>query len=313
MGETNQESWERGVIEKLASAALKEQRRARRWGIFFKLAFLMYMLFILYLAMSDTTGTGVPLGDHTGLVELEGVISSDSRASADVLITGLQDAFKNKHTKGVIIRANSPGGSPVQADYVYNEIKRLKKKYPDIPVYAVISDACVSACYYIVSAADKIYANETSLVGSIGVISEGFGFVGTLDKLGMQRRIYTAGKNKGILDPFSPERESDVKHMHVLLDEVHQHFINAVRSGRGDRLKTDTPDLFSGLFWTGQQGLAMGLVDEFASAGTVARDVIGEEDIVDYTPEEDRLTRISDRFGAVMSHTLSGLQQWHLR
>ena len=313
MGETNQESWERGVIEKLASAALKEQRRARRWGIFFKLAFLMYMLFILYLAMSDTTGTGVPLGDHTGLVELEGVISSDSRASADVLITGLQDAFKNKHTKGVIIRANSPGGSPVQADYVYNEIKRLKKKYPDIPVYAVISDACVSACYYIVSAADKIYANETSLVGSIGVISEGFGFVGTLDKLGMQRRIYTAGKNKGILDPFSPERESDVKHMHVLLDEVHQHFINAVRSGRGDRLKTDTPDLFSGLFWTGQQGLAMGLVDEFASAGTVARDVIGEEDIVDYTPEEDWLTRISDRFGAVMSHTLSGLQQWHLR
>ena len=313
MGETNQESWERGVIEKLASAALKEQRRARRWGIFFKLAFLMYMLFILYLAMSDTTGTGVPLGDHTGLVELEGIISSDSRASADVLITGLQDAFKNKHTKGVIIRANSPGGSPVQADYVYNEIKRLKKKYPDIPVYAVISDACVSACYYIVSAADKIYANETSLVGSIGVISEGFGFVGTLDKLGMQRRIYTAGKNKGILDPFSPERESDVKHMHVLLDEVHQHFINAVRSGRGDRLKTDTPDLFSGLFWTGQQGLAMGLVDEFASAGTVARDVIGEEDIVDYTPEEDWLTRISDRFGAVMSHTLSGLQQWHLR
>ena len=313
MGETNQESWERGVIEKLASAALKEQRRARRWGIFFKLAFLMYMLFILYLAMSDTTGTGVPLGDHTGLVELDGVISSDSRASADVLITGLQDAFKNKHTKGVIIRANSPGGSPVQADYVYNEIKRLKKKYPDIPVYAVISDACVSACYYIVSAADKIYANETSLVGSIGVISEGFGFVGTLDKLGMQRRIYTAGKNKGILDPFSPERESDVKHMHVLLDEVHQHFINAVRSGRGDRLKTDTPDLFSGLFWTGQQGLAMGLVDEFASAGTVARDVIGEEDIVDYTPEEDWLTRISDRFGAVMSHTLSGLQQWHLR
>jgi protease-4 len=273
----------------------------------------MYMLFILYLAMSDTTGTGVPLGDHTGLVELDGIISSDSRASADVLITGLQDAFKNKHTKGVIIRANSPGGSPVQADYVYNEIKRLKKKYPDIPVYAVISDACVSACYYIVSAADKIYANETSLVGSIGVISEGFGFVGTLDKLGMQRRIYTAGKNKGILDPFSPERESDVKHMHVLLDEVHQHFINAVRSGRGDRLKTDTPDLFSGLFWTGQQGLAMGLVDEFASAGTVARDVIGEEDIVDYTPEEDWLTRISDRFGAVMSHTLSGLQQWHLR
>ena len=313
MGETNQESWERGVIEKLASAALKEQRRARRWGIFFKLAFLMYMLFILYLAMSDTTGTGVPLGDHTGLVELDGIISSDSRASADVLITGLQDAFKNKHTKGVIIRANSPGGSPVQADYVYNEIKRLKKKYPDIPVYAVISDACVSACYYIVSAADKIYANETSLVGSIGVISEGFGFVGTLDKLGMQRRIYTAGKNKGILDPFSPERESDVKHMHVLLDEVHQHFINAVRSGRGDRLKADTPDLFSGLFWTGQQGLAMGLVDEFASAGTVARDVIGEEDIVDYTPEEDWLTRISDRFGAVMSHTLSGLQQWHLR
>lgn len=313
MGETNQETWERGVIEKLASAALKEQRRARRWGIFFKLAFLSYMIFILYLAMSDTTGTSVSLSDHTGLVELDGIISSDSRASADILITGLQDAFKNKHTKGVIIRANSPGGSPVQADYVYNEIKRLKKKYPETPLYAVITDACVSACYYIASAADKIYANETSLVGSIGVITEGFGFVGTLDKLGMQRRIYTSGEHKAILDPFSPERESDVKHLQTLLDEVHQHFINAVRSGRGDRLKANNPDLFSGLFWTGKQGLELGLVDEFASAGTVARDVIGDEDIVDYTPEEDWLNRISNRIGATMSRTISGLQQLHLR
>ncbi len=314
MTEEQQDGWERELVNKLAFSALKEQRKARRWGIFFKLFFLLYFTIILIMLLSDeSTGkSGLPLGDHTALVELSGIISADSEASADIIVSGMRDALENKHSKALIIRANSPGGSPVQADYMYKEILRLRKEYPKKPVYAVITDVCASACYYIISAADKIYANEASLVGSIGVISDSFGFVGAMDKLGVERRLYTAGEHKGTLDPFSPEKPEDVAHMNVLLKEVHQQFINAVKAGRGEKLKI-TEDMFSGLFWTGERAKGMGLVDEFASSSTVARDVIGEEELIDYTPSENLLDRLMDRLGASMATSIFPQNKLELR
>jgi protease-4 len=305
MNEEKSPEWERDVINKLAFAALNEQRRSRRWGIFFKLLFLGYFIALLVaFTASDTTATkGLPVGDHTGLVDLNGIIADDADASADNIVTGLREAMENKHSRGVIIRANSPGGSPVQAAYIYDEILRLRKKYPDKPIYAVVSDVCASACYYIISAADRIYANKVSLVGSIGVLINSFGFVDAMHKLGVERRLYTAGKNKGILDPFSPAKESDVEHISKVLEESHQVFIDAVKQGRGNRLKDD-PDLFSGLFWGGERAKELGLVDEFASSSTVARDVIKQEDIVDYTPDKTLLDKLMDRLGASMAKSL---------
>jgi protease-4 len=300
----NEPGWERELLHKLAFAAITEQRRSRRWGIFFKLLFFIYFFFLLILFYVGSTSTGgLPTGNHTALVELKGIIKDDSKASADQVVSGLRAAFKHKRTKGIIIKANSPGGSPVQAAYIYNEINRLKKKYPEIPVYAVITDLCASACYFIISAADKIYANESSLVGSIGVISQGFGFVGLMEKMGVERRLYTAGENKGMLDPFSPEREKDKQHMKKVLNKVHQYFIDAVKKGRGKRLQ-DSAEIFSGLFWSGMQAKKLGLVDEFASAGMVARDVIKQEDMVDFTQEEDLFKRFSDRLGASLVNSI---------
>lgn len=314
MTEEQKDGWEKDLVNKLAFAALNEQRKARRWGIFFKLLFLLYITVVLLMLVSgDNAGKGgLPVGDHTALVELTGAISDDSEASADIIVSGMRDALENKHSKALIIRANSPGGSPVQADYMYKEILRLRKKYPNKPIYAVITDVCASACYYIISAADKIYANEASLVGSIGVLSDGFGFVGAMDKLGVERRLYTAGKHKGTLDPFSPENPDDVAHMNGLLKEVHQQFINAVKAGRGERLKI-TDDMFSGLFWTGERAKVMGLVDEFASSSTVARDIVGEEELVDYTPSENVLDRLMDRLGASMATSLFPQNKLELR
>jgi len=305
MNEEKNAGWEKDLVNKLAFSAINEQRKSRRWGIFFKFMFLLYITLILILYLPGDGGgkSGLPAGNHTALVELAGVISSDSDASADILVTGMRDALEDKHSKALIIRANSPGGSPVQADYIYNEILRLKKKYPKKPVYAVITDVCASACYYIVAAADKIYANEASLVGSIGVLSDSFGFVGAMEKLGIERRLYTAGKHKGTLDPFSPENADDVKHMNKLLAEVHEQFINAVKAGRGERLKIND-DMFSGLFWTGAKAKSMGLVDDFASSSYVAREIVGEEEIVDYTPGQNLLDRLVDRLGASVAGTL---------
>lgn len=314
MTEETKQGWEKDLVTKLAFSALTEQRKARRWGIFFKLLFLLYITIVLVMLVSgDSTGKGgLPVGDHTALVELSGVISADSEASADIVVSGMRDALENKHSKALIIRANSPGGSPVQADYIYKEILRLRKEYPDKPIYAVITDACASACYYIISAADKIYANEASLVGSIGVLSDGFGFTGAMEKLGVERRLYTAGAHKGTLDPFSPENPQDVAHMNDLLKEVHQQFINAVKAGRGERLKI-TDDIFSGLFWTGEKAKTMGLVDAFASSSTVARDIIGEEELVDYTPSENVLDRLMDRLGASMATSIFPQNKLELR
>jgi protease-4 len=291
--------WQQSVINKLAFAAVNEQKRARRWGIFFKTLMFVYLAAILYLYTPDVDVTAAATGKHTALVELTGVIAADKEANADDVVTGLRDAFENKHTAGVILRINSPGGSPVQAGYINDEIKRLRKEYPDTPFYVVISDICASGGYYVAAAADKIYADKASIVGSIGVRMDGFGFVDAIEKLGVERRLLTAGEHKGFLDPFQPAQQADIDQVQKLLDDIHQQFIDVVTAGRGDKLKQD-PDLFSGYVWTGEQAVTLGLVDELGSSGYVAREVIGEETIVDYTQTEDWLTKFGKRFGTAL-------------
>ncbi|GMQ83807.1 MAG: signal peptide peptidase SppA [Gammaproteobacteria bacterium] len=291
--------WQQGVINKLAFAAVNEQKRARRWGIFFKILMFIYLAAILYLYTPDIDVTAAGSGKHTALVELTGVIAADKEANADDVVAGLRDAFENKNTAGVILRINSPGGSPVQAGYINDEIGRLRQEYPDTPFYVVISDICASGGYYVAAAADKIYADKASIVGSIGVRMDGFGFVDAMQKLGVERRLLTAGEHKGFLDPFQPTKQADIEQVQKLLDDIHQQFIDVVTAGRGDKLKDD-PDLFSGYVWTGEQAITLGLVDELGSTGYVAREVIGEETIVDYTQTEDWLTKFGKRFGTAL-------------
>jgi protease-4 len=287
----------------LAFAALTEQRRARRWGIFFKLFFAAYLVLILVLAQSDSWSGKALTTSHTALIDIEGVISADSLANADNVISGLRAAFENKSAQGIVLRANSPGGSPVQAGYINDEIKRLRAKHPKTPLYAVIGDMCASGCYYVVAAADKIYADKASLVGSIGVLMNGFGFVDTMKKVGVERRLMTAGEHKGFLDPFGPVKPTDAKHAQQMLDEIHQQFIETVRQGRGKALK-ETRDMFSGLFWTGEEAIKMGLVDSLGGASYVAREVIGAEEIVDYTYRENVFDRFARRLGTAMAQTI---------
>ncbi|MGD2055175.1 MAG: S49 family peptidase [Gammaproteobacteria bacterium] len=300
----SRDEWHRDLVNRLAFASINEQRRARRWNVFFKCLLAVYLgaLLLLYWPGEwpaiDSSGN-----KHTGLVEMNGLISDDTEANADTVIQGLQDAFEDDKTAGVILRLNSPGGSPVQSGYIYDEIRRLREKYPDTPVYAVITDLCASGCYYVASAADEIYADKASLIGSIGVRMGGFGFVGSMDKLGVERRLYTAGENKDFLDPFSPVRASDVEHANLLLKNIHEQFVNAVRKGRGDRLQKD-PELYSGLVWTGQESLELGLVDGMGSSAYVARELIGAEDIVDFTEEPDLLKRLGDRIGVSLANSL---------
>ncbi len=299
-----QDDWHRNLVNRLAFASINEQRRARRWNVFFKGLLALYLLAILLLYWpGDWPKVDKLDGKHTALVELKGVISDESEASADTVIAGLKDAFEDNNTAGVILRINSPGGSPVQSGYIHNEIKRLRKKHPDTPIYAVVTDMCASGGYYVASATDEIYVDKASIVGSIGVLMNSFGFVGSMDKLGVERRLYTAGESKGFLDPFSPSKDSDVEHVRELLDGIHQQFIGAVKEGRGDRLQ-DHPDLFSGLIWTGEESLEMGLVDGVGSSGYVAREVIGEEDVVDFTQEPDLLERLTERIGVAMARGL---------
>jgi protease-4 len=304
--------WERELVTELARSALTERRRTRRWGIFFKLLTFAYLVVVLVLWWPDDWGdASITKKSHSALVDLSGVIAPDEPAGADNVVEGLRDAFEDKHTKGVILRINSPGGSPVQSSYIYREINRLREKYPDTPLYAVVSDVCASGGYYVASAADKIFVNESSIVGSIGVIMSSFGFVSTLEKLGVERRLMTAGEHKAIMDPFSPVKEFDEVHVQRLLDELHKEFIASVREGRGDRLASDD-DIFSGLFWSGKESVELGLADDFASAGQVARDVIGEEEIVDFTPKKDVWERLASRIGTGIARGLaqiSGLNQ----
>jgi protease-4 len=302
--------WERDVLEKIATEGLKEQRRARRWGIFFKLLGFGYLLigllmFVPFISDSRQV-TGKHGEKHTSLVELQGVIMPDSEASADNVVSGLRAAFEDKKSAGVILRINSPGGSPVQSGYIYDEIIRLRKEHPGVPLYAVISDICASGGYYIASAAEKIYADKASIVGSIGVRMDNFGFVEAMKKLGVERRTLTAGENKALLDPFAPANPQVNKHLQGLLNDIHGQFISAVKTGRGDRLK-EVDGMFSGLIWTGEQSVDIGLVDELASTSFVAREVLHAEDIVDYTVREDFFNRFSKNIGVSMANLL--LQQ----
>lgn len=300
----NGPDWERKTIEKLAFAALDEQRRSRRWGLFFKSLTFLYLIVLLLIAM-DWIGKGsVPKLNHTALIDIQGVIGAGADVSAESVISSLQAAFDNKRTKGLILRINSPGGSPVQSGIINDEIKRLRALHPEVPVYAVVEDICASGGYYIAAAADEIYVDKASIVGSIGVLMDGFGFTGTMDKLGVERRLLTAGDNKAILDPFSPPNEQHQKFAQNMLDEIHQQFIGIVREGRGERLK-ETSETFSGLFWTGEASIKMGLADGLGSSEYVAREVIKEERIVDFTVREDFASRFAKRLGATLANQIS--------
>ena len=302
----NQENWERKVLEKLALSALQEQRRGRYWGIFFKSVTFLYLFLLLFIAAGWFGAREMTSpGKHTALVQVNGVIANDSAASAEQITAGLQAAFKDSNTMGVVLRINSPGGSPVQAGQINDEIRRLRAQHPNIPLYAVVEDVCASGGYYIAAAADQIFVNRASLVGSIGVLMDGFGFSGVLNKLGVERRLLTAGDNKGFLDPFSPIDPKQRAHAQQMLDDIHAQFIDVVKRGRGDRLKAD-PQIFSGLVWTGERSIELGLADALGSVEYVAREVIKADTIVDYTPRENIAERVVRRFGAASAEALWG-------
>jgi protease-4 len=297
-------NWERALINRMAAEFLREQRRSHRWSNIFKLAIVLYLvvLVVAYYAgdLGDSLGVA---GEHTALIEVTGLIGPKTDASADRIITALRDAFEADNAKGIILRINSPGGSPVQSGYVYDEMRRLKEKYPDKPVYAVAVDACASGAYYIAAAADEIYVNPASLVGSIGVRMDSFGFQRAIDELGIQRRLLTAGEHKGIGDPFSPLSDFDKRFIQGLLDQLHAQFIAAVEEGRGERLKGGD-ELFSGLFWTGEESIELGLADGLGTSSSVAREKIGAEELVKYNKEQDLLDRLTDRLGASIARGL---------
>lgn len=298
----NDPVWERKIIEKLALEALAEQKRRRRWGIFFRILGFAYLSFLI-VALGDWGGASDTLGDgkkHTALVQLNGVIKATGEASAEKITESLQAAFKDHGTQGVILRINSPGGSPVQSGIINDEIRRLRAKHPNIPLYAVVEDVCASGGYYVAAAADRIFVDKASIVGSIGVLMDGFGFTGTMDKLGVERRLLTAGENKGFLDPFSPQDAQHKQHAQILLDDIHRQFIDVVRKGRGKRLK-ESPELFSGLMWTGAKSIELGLTDELGSVEHVAREVIKAEDIRDYTMRASLTERFAKQFGTDMA------------
>jgi protease-4 len=307
-------SWERRVLEKVALEAVGEQRRARRWGIFFKLLGFAYLGALLYLLVDwESLDPEKTSARHTALVELRGVIQAKGDANADDIVAALQAAFDDKGAAAIVLRINSPGGSPVQAGIIADEIHRLRAKHKDKPLYAVVEDVCASGGYYVASAADRIFVDKASLVGSIGVLMDGFGFTGSMDKLGVERRLLTAGENKGFLDPFSPQNEAHKAHAQEMLDDIHRQFIEVVKKGRGERLK-ETPGMFSGLMWTGAKSVEIGLADGFGSLESVARDVIKAEDIRDYTVKPNFAEKFARRFGTDMAEGAAGaLTRFSLR
>jgi len=299
-------SWK--LLEKTLLAGVQEQRRSRRWGIFFKLLTFIYLFgaLVMFTPLMDFDKTASRRDSHTALIEIKGMIADNEPASADNIVGSLRAAFEDAKTKGVILRINSPGGSPVQSGYVYDEIRRLRAQKPDIKVYAVISDLGASGAYYIASAADQIYADKASLVGSIGVTAASFGFVGTMEKLGVDRRVYTSGEHKAFLDPFQPPKAEETRFWQSVLDTTHNQFIASVKQGRGDRLKDkEHPELFSGLVWTGEQALPLGLIDGLGNASSVARDVIGEKEMVDYTVQESPFDRFSKKLGSSVAEQIA--------
>ena len=292
-------AWERATIEKLVLAQVREQRAARRWRMLRTLLWMaLFGALVWLLARDQWSAATVPSGPHTALVTIRGEIADRSEASAEFVLPAMRSALEDSDTKALVLLINSPGGSPVQAGLISDEIRRLRKKHGK-PIYAVVEETCASAAYYIASAADDIYVDKASIVGSIGVLMDGFGFVGTMDKLGVERRLLTAGANKGFLDPFSPQTETQRQFAQVMLDQIHQQFIDSVKRGRGDRLKA-TPETFSGLFWTGEQAIGMGLADGYGSLDSVARDVVKADKLVDYTNKENLAERVAKRFGAAL-------------
>ncbi|MER0169723.1 MAG: S49 family peptidase [Nitrosomonas sp.] len=303
--EVKKDDWERDLLENLALASLREQRRTRNWGIFFKLITFLYLFILLFIALGWIEDGRVRIAEkHTALIDLRGMITPDSMSNADKVNASLRSAFQDKKTKGVVLRINSPGGSPVQAGYINDEIRRLRTKYPDIPLYAVVGDICASGGYYVAVAADKIFVDKASLIGSIGVLIDGFGFTGTLEKLGIERRLLTAGENKNFLDPFAPLDPIQKEHATHLLREIHEQFIQVVKQGRGERLK-DAPEIFSGIVWTGQKSIDLGLADEMGNAEYVAREIIKAEVLVDFSPHEGLSDLFSKRFGQIVFNMLS--------
>lgn len=298
-GPSRASGWEREVLEKLAFATLREQRAARRWNIFFRFVTLALIGFGMWIALGYGQQDAEIVGPHTALIEIEGTIESGTSGSADAVIQALNRAYSDDSSVGVIVRINSPGGSPVQAGMINDEIVRLRQEFPKKPLYVVVDEICASGGYYIAAAADKIFVNKASIVGSIGVLMDGFGFTGLMDKAGIERRLMTAGENKGFLDPFSPQSAKHRNYAQDMLDEVHQQFIDVVRQGRGSRLK-ETPETFSGLFWSGSKAVEIGLADGFGTVDSVARDELKVEDIVDYTQHEGLSERLLKKFGGAV-------------
>jgi protease-4 len=288
--------WERGLLEQLALASIAEQRAARRWRNGIRIAWLLLIAVVVWFGMEQGTTTTNVSNPHTAVVEIKGEIASGSEASAELIVAAMRGAFEDQGAQAVVLLINSPGGSPVQAGIINDEVIRLKAKH-NKPVYAVVEESCASAAYYIAAGADKIFVDKASIVGSIGVLMDGFGFTGLMDKLGVERRLMTAGENKGFLDPFSPQTEKQRVFAQTMLNEIHQQFIAVVKKGRGERLK-ETPETFSGLFWTGQQAIEMGLADQIGSLDFVAREVVKAEDLIDYTRRDNVAERLVKRFGA---------------
>jgi protease-4 len=312
-----EENWERSLVQQLAVEMLAERRRARQWGIFFKLAALGIALAVLVVVLGVVAAKErVCLDRCTALVDVRGELAAGGRGSAERVIAGLQGAFKHRGTKGVILRINSPGGSPVQAGQIYDEVKRLRQLHPETPVAAVVEEIAASGGYYVAAAADDIYVDKASVVGSIGVIVDGFGFTGAMEKLGVERRVVTAGENKAFFDPFEPVDPKQRAYVQGMLDEVHEQFIAAVKSGRGKRLVEATPGLFSGLVWNGKRAIDVGLADALGTVDSVARDVFKAEEVVDFTPEDNLAERVARRFGAALGGQFAlALRQagWALR
>lgn len=304
------DGWEREVLEKVALSAITEQTRARRWGVFFKSLTFLYLAILMGVALypSMKKEIGVDGKDHTAVVDIVGVIAEDKEVNAENVIKSLRAAVKDKNTKGIILHSNSPGGSPVQSAYIYDEIRSIKKLNPKLPIYAVVGDMCASGCYYIASATDKIFVSPASLVGSIGVIMDGFGFVDTMKMVGVEHRLITSGAHKAMLSPFAPSKADETAYMQGLLNQVHQQFIAAVKQGRGARLK-ETPDTFSGLVWTGEEGVKLGIADAFGNDSSVAKDQIGADRLVDFTESEKFIDKIVGKMGASFGHALSSVLQ----
>lgn len=298
-GVPRREGWEREVLEKLAFATLAEQRSRRRWNIFFRFMTLGVIALGIWMAFGMTNKEDEVVGPHTALIEIDGTIESGTPGAADAVIPALNRAYSDTNAVGVVLRINSPGGSPVQAGIINDEIQRLRKEFPKKPLYVVVDEICASGGYYIAAAADKIFVNKASIVGSIGVLMEGFGFTGLMDKVGVERRLMTAGENKGFMDPFSPQSAKQKTFAQDMLNEVHQQFIDVVRQGRGNRLK-ETPETFSGLFWSGSKSVEMGLADGFGTVDSVARDELKAEDIIDYTQHEGLSERLLKKFGGAV-------------